>query len=825
MFDEEKVLNDYGFSADIPLKNIYIKGRVAGQFAKLTFTQEYFNDSEKFIEGHYTFPLSDNGKVTGFTIQTNEKTIESSLETKKNAKKIYKKTIKKGDSAYRLTETRKNIFNLYCGNIPPESKCIITIEYMEKLSFTNESLRLMLPTVVGQRYVSTETIQETSFEEITQVVPPCIEGEVPYKFYLDLDFDTIKPYAKISSPSHKIKIKKKNDKMFNVTLLNKNSLPSRDFVLEYTWDDEIVTDYSVTKDSDGSRYLLINYLPNVEFKQTENPKEVIFLIDTSGSMDGSKFYQAQNMLKLGLRNLNIGDYFNIYEFNSFYKKCFKKSEIYNDENIEIADKCINNMEADGGTEIFEPIIDILKSEPLLNNRIILLLTDGEVYEDETIIKKILNIHNSTRIFCFGIDTAVNSAFLNQLAEVSKGIAEFILPNERIEEKVIKQFSRISSPVIEDINFEITGLENIETYPLKIKTLFNTEPITLISKFKGNINNAEFVVEYKNYEQLKKDKLIIKEDNYFEDSELLKKIWAINYIDELEKQINYNNIYKEEDRTKKLLIDASIKYNILTSATDFIGIEKLEVKNDEMPIKKRIPVMLPAEWEMNRHSHWHSPPAIMRRAASASPVCCMCMDYNDDDMSYNNISSASYEKDNEKESIYDLFIKLFLEQKADGLFKTETEIKQADIINSMLIYILSEYFIKESDKQTYKKQLSKLSTAITTNIDKIKLEKKNDLHNLFNNLIVYEYNLLNGNKTETYLKDIIETLQNDSKLFNQKELNSLIDTIITKNESLINNAFSLFKDIWKTYYNRKKMGTVPIKNTPLENAITPLIMRR
>ena len=321
--------------------------------------------------------------------------------------------------------------------------------------------------------------------------------------------------------------------------------------------------------------LYLSFMPEIVDSYEDSEKEYIFIVDVSGSMEGEKLEETKRAVIECLKQLDEGDKFNIIPFESTFRAMNIESIEYNDKNLRKAIHYINSLEADGGTEILAPIKFALYENDI--EKVILLFTDGQVGNEDTIIQYVDYRINKSRIFPFGIDTNVNSSFIKQLAKVGNGKAELIQPKEKIDEKIIRTFSRIQTPLLENIEIDY-GINKVIDEIREDNCLFNYEFFNVFAKIeelrddiklRGKILNNEYVWKIKREDIIKTNV----------DVELL---FAKQEMDRLEEYIGNTYDYDKINNYKKMIIELSEKYNINSKYTSFITIYERNNKLFEVP---------------------------------------------------------------------------------------------------------------------------------------------------------------------------------------------------------------------------------------------------
>lgn len=544
---------------ELALKKVKITGDVIGKFGSFEIEQVYKNNTKDVLEVGYTFPIIETATVVGFEINVGDKVLKGKCKEKGEAKKEYQRNIVKGNSAYMMEQETANIFKISVGKIDRDEEVTVKIQYIDKFEIIDNTIQIFMPTLVTPRYKS-------------KITDKLVYGKVDYTIDFNINIDKSLNRKSISCPSHKINVIDE-DKMERVEVLNYDL--SKDFKLLIELKNELSSNAITSKTRDEKNMIYLSFMPEIVDSYEDSEKEYLFIIDVSGSMMGKKIDETKKAVIECLKQLDIGDKFNIIPFESEFEAMNIKSIEYNEENMKRAIRYINKLEPLGGTEILDPIKFALYEKN--TDKIILLFTDGQVGNEDEIIKFVENNVNRSRIFPFGIDTNVNSSFIKQLAKAGNGKAELIQPNEKIDDKIIRTFARIQTPLLEELTIDY-GNNKIIDEIREEKCLFNYEFFNVFAKveklqddiqLKGKILDKEYIWK------------INKESINTTDVDL-EVLFAKQEMDRLEEYIR--NTYEDDkiENYKKMIIELSEKYNINSKYTSFITVYERKDKLLEVP---------------------------------------------------------------------------------------------------------------------------------------------------------------------------------------------------------------------------------------------------
>ena len=540
---------------ELALKKVKITGNVIGKFGTFEIEQMYKNNTKEVLEVGYTFPIVETATVVGFEIKVGDKILKGKCKEKGEAKREYQQNIVKGNSAYMMEQETGNIFKISVGKIDKDEEVTVKIQYIDKFEIIDNQIEILIPTLVTPRYKS-------------NVTNKLIYGKINYTVDFTINIDKTLNVENINCPSHKINIiDEKNIKVENYDL-------SKDFKLDIKLKNELSSKAIISKTRDGKDMLYLSFMPEIDDVYEDSEKKYLFLIDISGSMMGVKLEETKRAVIECLKQLDEGDKFNIIAFDHEFEVMSAHAIEYNEKNMQEAARYINNLRAAGGTEILNPIKFALYEN---TEKVILLFTDGQVGNEKQIIDFVKEHGKNSRIFPFGIDSNVNSYFIKQLAEAGNGKAELIQPNEKIDDKIIRTFARIQTPMVEDIQVDY-GQNKLVDEIKEENSLFNYEFFNVFAKIeeikddiklKGKILGKEYTWK------------IAKEEITNTDVDL-EVLFAKQEIERLEDYIKNTYDYEKIENYKKMIIDIAVKYNINSEYTSFITVYERENKLLDVP---------------------------------------------------------------------------------------------------------------------------------------------------------------------------------------------------------------------------------------------------
>ncbi len=567
-----------GTTESLPLLKTSAEVKISGVIADVTVTQIYHNTGTMPIEAVYVFPASINAAVYGMTMKIAERLLVAEIKEKEKAKEIYEKAKREGKSASLLEQKRPNVFRMNVANIMPGDTIIVTLQYTELIEADGGIYEFSYPTVVGPRYVNDITPDAEVFSNI----PYGKEGEMPYyEFDLSVDLNAGMPLDFIECNTHKMKFKKESETRAKLVLDDTEKHGgNRDFILKYRLSGgTIQTGLLLNKGETENFFLLMLQPPKKVEDEMMPPREFIFILDISGSMNGFPLDVSKSLIFNLLDNLKEVDKFNIILFAGGSRIVFNKTMPVNKENIRQAKMIIASEQGGGGTELLPALksaLDIPKDSEY--SRIIAILTDGYVGVEKETYSLISENLNNSNIFAFGIGSSVNRYLIEMIARAGNGKSFVVTKPSEANDKA-KEFTKyISTPVMSNIEVDYQDFNVYDVEPSSIPDVFSERPILVFGKWQypaeGTITVSGFYNKKKYKVDIPLSEFATIEFATIESNKALTYLWARKRLSVLS---DFNTLSNEESN-KGLITDLGLKYNLLTNYTSFVAVD-YEIRND------------------------------------------------------------------------------------------------------------------------------------------------------------------------------------------------------------------------------------------------------
>jgi Ca-activated chloride channel homolog len=431
--------------AEVALQSVSVDVIFHDVLCETTMSQVYRNMEKNSIEAIYTFPLATTSVLLYLQVVIGDKKLKGKVVGKSEAEEKYEDAITDGDSAVMLELISPGMYTMNIGNIIAGEEVSVSIIYAELLSWQGDTLRFFLPTTIAPRYGSAEAagLQPHQIPEVEMLAEN--------RFQLRLTMLGTLVNADIASPSHQLAMSRSQNKMI-ITIATGEAFMDRDFILNMIIDSTKKDSVLIDQDRIEGQFhfvALASFAPYLPVVDDAAPRSIKIVVDCSGSMSGDSITQARQAINDILKQLRPEDYFNLIAFGSTHSVLFVRQVLATKENITKTRRFLRGLDADmGGTEI-EPALKtaIHLSGPAIPQDI-LLITDGEVWDDGKITSMVAK--SGHRIFTVGVGSAVSENFVRQLALKTGGACELVTPGENMAEKIVRHFKRIYLPRAEQV---------------------------------------------------------------------------------------------------------------------------------------------------------------------------------------------------------------------------------------------------------------------------------------------------------------------------------------------------------------------------------------
>jgi len=474
-----------GFVANFafaPLEVSYhhVNVKIDGQICTTSVDEEFYNPNPQQLEGTYLFPVPKTAQIDKFTMEINGKETGAELLAADKARAIYEDIVRRERDPALLEYADRGVFRVHIYPIEGHSRKHVKIAYTEVLKSDSGLVSYTYP-------LNTEKFSSALIHNVS----------------VKVELNSSRALTSIYSPTHDVEIKRPDPSHAVIGYEAKDVRPDTDFQLFFAPQKEDVSlDLLTQRSADEDGYFLLLASPGLNAKARHLPKDVAFVLDTSGSMaDGNKLVQAKKALQFCLANLNADDRFEIIRFSTEAEQLFGKLNDASETNVADAQKFVAKLKPEGGTAIFDALHQAMSLRPAKSERpyVVVFITDGMPTVGETNNDKIVAETNQaadqgTRVFCFGLGTDVNAHLLDRIAENTRAVSDYILPDEDLEIKVSNFFAKIREPVLADVKLTFPdGIKITKMYPQQMPDLFQGDQLVICGRYSGQ-GSGDCVIE-------------------------------------------------------------------------------------------------------------------------------------------------------------------------------------------------------------------------------------------------------------------------------------------------------------------------------------------
>ena len=613
--------DDRGHYVEAPRVKTDVEITVSGPTARARVTQMFHNPTKGWVEGVYVYPLPQDAAVDTLKMIVGDRVIVADIKERKAAKAIYEQAKAYGRKASLVEQERPNLFTNSVANIGPGETVVVQIEYQEPILQNGEEFSLRVPLVVAPRYnpvkpdlapiVQTgEAIGNDGWGKAEgdpvpdrdRITPPVTDPRqepeadaVTIAVRLNAGF----PIGTVESPYHKVSIDKIDANTRQIHL--DGPVPAnRDFVLE--WMPAKTASPSVGLFSEivgGKSYALAFVTPPVESEVlAAKPREVIFVIDNSGSMGGPSMDQAKTSLDYALQRLKPDDRFNVIRFDDSMDVLFSSAAKADRENVAKARNFVGRLEAEGGTEMLAPLEPALTESPAGGSsdtagvRQVVFLTDGAIGNEQQLLDTIASRRGRSRIFMVGIGSAPNSYLMNRAAELGRGTFTHIGSSAEVEQRMRELFDKLENPVVTDLTARFSQ-GGVDVTPASLPDLYRGEPVVLSAqmpsstgtlRIEGRIGNRPWQMTLDLAKAAK--------------GSGISKLWARRKIADAEVERTLGRI--SGDEADRRILKLALRHSLVTRLTSLVAVDETPSRPQGARLtREEIPLDLPAGWDFDK----------------------------------------------------------------------------------------------------------------------------------------------------------------------------------------------------------------------------------
>ena len=561
----------------MPLRHTDVRASVSAYIGAVEVTQQFENPYSSKIEAVYVFPLPHDAAVNEFVMTIGDRKIRGIIRERGEAEKIYAQAKQQGYVASLLTEERPNVFTQSVANIEPGKGIDVSIKYFHTLAYVDGWYEFVYPMVVGPRFnphgttngigavARGHTGASHQSTEIQYLNPRERSG---HDISLRVDIDAGVRIEEFTCNTHAIVREDSTPDRLSVSLAPTDNLPNRDFVLRYRVAGERIKSTLLTHHSErGNYFTLMLYPPKELGALARQPVEMVFVLDCSGSMSGRPIQQAKAAVERGLRLLQAGDSFQVISFSMTASQLGEAPLEADSRNIARAIHYVRSLKGEGGTMMIEGIkaaLDFPHDPQRL--RFVCFLTDGYIGNETEILSEIHKRLGPSRIFSFGIGSAVNRYLIEQMGKAGRGAVAYLSLRDEAAQIMEDFFARISHPALTDLRIDWGGLTVSEVFPRNLPDLFTGHPVVLTGRFTGEPTAVRVLGRVGQEELALEVPTPVAEGAATHQG--LPNVWARMKIADLAEQA----LYAQNPEWPELIKAVALDYELLSAFTAFIAVD-------------------------------------------------------------------------------------------------------------------------------------------------------------------------------------------------------------------------------------------------------------
>jgi Ca-activated chloride channel family protein len=637
--------------ARLPLEHTDVHAQVRGHVAEVRVKQRFKNSYAKTIEVTYTFPLPENSAVDSMRMIIGERVIESEVQTRERARETYEAARSAGHTAALLEQERPNIFTQSVANIAPGETIEVEIAYLQTLTQDGGMQEFVFPMVVGPRFIPGQAVgHEGSGREhdtnlvpdASRITPPIVgQGErTGHDVSLSLDVDVGIRVERWITPTHAVS-GQATSAGFSVALAEAKTIPNRDFVIRWQAanDKPRATLYLGPTDTTGAgHFTLLVHPPQFELDELVGRRQMIFVVDRSGSMSGVPLELAKQTLRQALPRLRPVDTFDVIGFESGTEVLFGTPRPANDHNLAIAEKFIDGMQAAGGTMMRDAVTaalgpNVLPGEP----RYVFFLTDGFIGNEHEIfsaasllVRRAAHVGGRSRVFGLGIGSSPNRHLIDGLSEVGDAVPLYVSNHEHPDTVVNDYYHYVDHAVLTDLSVDWGGLVVDEVYPNVLPDLFASRVVIVHGRYSGHISGPveihALVPDPNGNGKATNVTLVAGVSASAHDDRILSTLWAREKIADITAATWDGELSATESAVE--ITGVGLEYHLVTEYTSFVAVDRSRTIGNGQPTHVIQPVLVPEDVDpvMSGAAEQLSP----RSSSSSSGVTTYDFEYDDVD---------------------------------------------------------------------------------------------------------------------------------------------------------------------------------------------------
>jgi len=566
-----------------PLQHTKVYAQVSGNIARVEVTQLYQNPTQNRLEAIYAFPLPPNAAVTDMYFRIGKRIVYGEVQRRTEAKHTYEKAKAEGKTAALTEQERPNLFTQSVANIPPGETIAVVLRYVHEVPFDDGRYLFHFPTTVGPRYMPgtpTGTSQGPGLAADTSQVPDASRISPPVVLPGSANPHDVEILVRLSPGAAFKDVASKNHRIVHgldgggghlVGLAEEDRRPNKDFILAYRPAGALPEAHVLTQREQGDDHLMLFIQPPNQVQESfVRPRELVFLIDKSGSMEGPPLETAKALIVKTLHKMGPEDTFQLIAFDGATYEMSPRALQNNAENVAAAETWLGRLAGGGGTEMLKGIQAALdRTTDPKRLRMVIFCTDGYIGNEGEIIDYIDQKRNGARVFGFGIGSSVNRFLIDGVARAGRGAADIVGYKDDMDESVARLYKRIDRPLLTDLSLSFDGLTVSQLLPERLPDLFAGQPLVVVGKYAGS-GPATVTLSGRLGDKPFQRKLKVELSHSGDEKPVLGTLWARRKIDDLSfRQASQ----PQPPEAVEAITQLGLSYHLVTQYTSLVAVEK------------------------------------------------------------------------------------------------------------------------------------------------------------------------------------------------------------------------------------------------------------
>ncbi len=610
----------------LPLKKTTVRAELSGFVARVTVQQLFANPGKHRIEAIYKFPLPVNAAVHASSIRIGKRVIVAEIREREQARKTYEKAKAQGKRTALLEQERPNIFTQSVANIGPGEEIVVALQYVQELKYDDGSYTFAFPMTVGPRFIpgtptgrsgTGSSADTTAVSDASRITPPMLPPQLRSGHEIELTVRVAAgfPLRHVASPSHDVGIEWIKPSECVVTLAPQDRIPNKDFVLRYTTAGPKLETALLAHRSGDTGYFLLMMQPPTDVPVDEAvPKELVFVLDCSGSMFGQPMETSKAVMKKFVAGMNPRDTFQVIRFSESASALAMRPLPNTAENRARGLRYIDGLQGSGGTMMIEGIKAALSipRDPE-RQRMVFFLTDGYIGNDDEILAEVRERVQDTRIYSLGVGSSPNRYLVDGMAHEGHGLSQYVRLDEDPAPIVDRFYRRLNVPVLTSIETDWGGLEVLDPLPGTVPDLFDQQPVFLVGRYKVPGHGTVRLRGRRGtgWVEVPVDVTLPAEEK---DNGALSLLWARRKIAELMRL----QVRGEISEIRSEVLALALEHHLMSKYTSFVAVERELKEGVDLPLDT---VLIPSEMPqgVSFEGNFGAPRLSMQRVKPGDPI--------------------------------------------------------------------------------------------------------------------------------------------------------------------------------------------------------------